>query len=191
MLTLFMDMDNTIVDLTSGILDWMNIEMRNPKYKYQYPMDVKRQQFTEYDVWKNWKLPEELGTKLKEQMFNMPGFWHDLYPYKGSVQALKNLHGKYNIYIATKPIYNDVCVNEKIDWIKVHLPFINQDNIVFCRDKSILSGDVLVDDEPGNLLKFTGKRVLFMQQYNADYIKSFNYWAGNWKELEDLLSGHF
>jgi 5'(3')-deoxyribonucleotidase len=154
-------------------------------------MDIRIHQLAEYDIWKNWKLPEEVGIKLREQMFNTPGFWHDQFPYRGSIQALRNLQNKYSIYIATKPIYNDICINEKIDWLKVHLPFINQDNIIFCRDKSILSGDILVDDEPGHLLKFTGKRILFIQPYNTDYVKSFNYCAGNWKELEDLLSGYF
>jgi 5'(3')-deoxyribonucleotidase len=184
-------MDNTIVDLTDGILGWMNSELKNPKYQYQFPIDLKRNQITEFDVWKNWKLPESIGTKLREQMFNTPGFWHDLPPIKGSIQSLKNLQSRYNIYVSTKPIYNDVCVSEKIDWIKVHLPFINQDNVVFSRDKGILLGDAMVDDEPSHLLKFQGKRLLFMQPYNQSYWHAFNYCASEWHEMESILSGHF
>jgi 5'(3')-deoxyribonucleotidase len=123
-------------------------------------------------------------------MFDTEGFWTGLDPYKDSLNVLKNLSSLYNIYIATKPIYNNICVNEKVEWLKIHLPFISEDNIVFTRDKGILSGDIMIDDEAGNLLKFEGKRILYGQPYNVSFMPSFNYMATNWKEIGDMLGEH-
>lgn len=188
MKTLFLDLDNVITDFLGAACDWFNDELHKPRYKNEYSTILTPDDITDYATWKSYHLPKGLGEKLFKEMFDDPDFWQ-MAPIKGALNGVKNLCKLYDTYIVTAPVWNDVCVQEKGDWIKVHLPFFELDRLIFARDKSVLFGDILVDDYWQYLLQFNGKRVLFTHRFNQDRTVQFGYSVSNWVQLEELLSG--
>lgn len=185
MKTLFLDMDNVITDFSGAACDWFNDALQSPRYKGDYPMDLMPEHIKIYTIWENYHLPKGLGESLLKQMFDDPNFWY-MAPMTGAINGVKNLCELYNTYIVTAPVWNDVCVPEKIDWIKVHLPFFELERLIFTRDKSILRGDILVDDYWKYLTQFDGRRILFRHSYGESGL--CDYIVYNWKQLEELLN---
>lgn len=188
MKVLFVDMDNVIVNLSEGVVDWINRELEKPVYKGSYRCDLTEKDIVQYYFWDNYKLQESFGRKLQERMFNTEKFWYSLSPIRDSLNVLRRLSEKFNIYIATRPALNDVCISEKMDWVKIHLPFIGVDKVVFTQDKSILRGDIMIDDEYEQLKRFEGTRILFYQPYTSwDVLTKCDYVVKSWKSLEEIL----
>ena len=188
---LFLDMDNVITDYSYSACEWFNKELGRPKYKGEYPVDLMPENIKDYSMWKNYYLPKNIGKPLQEQMFEDSEFWRTMDPITGSLNYIRKLNSKYEVYIATAAKYNDVCVQEKVDWIKKHLPFIHEERLVFSMNKSILYGDILVDDFWKYLLQFEGRCVLFLQPYNESRFDQFGYAVSGWRELWELLNGTF
>jgi len=186
---LFLDMDNVITDYSEAACSWLNKEFRNRKYDERTELFRTRvpDQLEQYEVLKNYKLYDLLEIKrLNQAMWDTPGFWDSMLPISGMGNELPKLREKYEIYIATRPIWNLVCVPEKLSWIQTHLPFLYPDRIIFTGNKGILSGDILVDDNFQHLLEFQGKRIIFTQPYNLAYTQ-FGFRVDSWKELVQLL----
>lgn len=188
---IFIDMDNVITDYSYSACEWFNDELGRPKYKKEYPTNLEPKDIKEYSMWKNYFLPKHIGKPLQNKMFEDPEFWRMMDPVQGALNSIRKLNEKYEIYIATAARYNDVCVQEKVDWIKKHLPCIHEERIVFTMNKGILYGDILVDDFWKYLFQFEGRSILFLQPYNKNRYDQFGYVVSNWIELEKLLNETF
>jgi hypothetical protein len=75
------------------------------------------------------------------------GFYADLPPIKGAIEAYRKIEMHYDVGILTRPsIRNISCYSEKAYWVQKHLGFEALNNLVFSCDKSRIKGDFLVDD---------------------------------------------
>lgn len=75
------------------------------------------------------------------------GFFVYLPPIEGSIEAVKKLAEKYEIYICTRPSFpNLCCYTEKAIWIRKHLGYEFQKRLMLVPDKSMVIADYLVDD---------------------------------------------
>ncbi len=75
------------------------------------------------------------------------GFFTDLDPIEGAIEAYKLLDTIYDVRILTRPSPMNIgCYSEKAFWVKKYLGFEAQEKMVLSCDKSIVKGDYLIDD---------------------------------------------
>lgn len=104
------------------------------------------------------------------------GFYRNLPVLGDAEHQMRKLRIRYDLYIASCPSWDyHFSFVEKLEWIRQYFPFLHSEKRVFLvPDKSLLLGDVLIDDHPewGNASKFRGKLIHFQ-----------NDWSHVWDEL--------
>lgn len=128
-------------------------------------------------------VPEHAKDKWFDYI-NEEGFFRDLKPLEGSVEAVKKLQEKYDVYIVSAAMEFRNSLVDKYDWLAEHFPFITWRNIMFCGDK-IVDVDVMIDDRAKNFVGFNGRKLLFTSPHNlllTDYER-----VNNWQEVLDKL----
>ena len=96
--------------------------------------------------------PREFHERV-EALSHEPGFFRGLEPYIGAVEAFKEAseHPDIEAFICTAPkrfAKNPTCAQEKFDSVAEHLGHEWADRIIMTRDKTLVQGDVLIDDKP-------------------------------------------
>jgi 5'-nucleotidase len=89
---------------------------------------------------------------------------------RGAAQAVTDLMSEgFDVYICTSPLvqYRN-CVLEKYEWVEEHLGSEFTERVILTRDKTLVRGDVLIDDKPviGGISTPQWRHVLFDQPYN-------------------------
>lgn len=75
------------------------------------------------------------------------GFFLDLEPIPGSVEAFLKLSVIHDVWILTAPSYmNPLSYAEKNVWVKKHLGAEFVKKLIMCPNKSLMKGDYLIDD---------------------------------------------
>ena len=137
--------------------------------------------------------PPDLLGELKA-IYTAEGFFRSLPPIEGAIQAVREMVAEgIDVRICTHPIqaYRN-CVGEKYEWVERHLGTAFTTRMILTRDKTIVTADALIDDNPD----ITGSRtpswqhIVFDQPYNRSVagprLKS---WA-NWRTvLEPMILG--
>lgn len=80
---------------------------------------------------------------------SLPGFFAGLEPISGAIEAVEALLASpcYDPYILTAPsVLNPLCYTEKRLWVEQHLGLDMTRKLIIALDKSLLRGDLLVDD---------------------------------------------
>lgn len=107
------------------------------------------------------------------------GFFSNLEPVDGAVEAFKKLQDHFDVYILTRPsIYNLMCYTEKADWVKRHLGFEVLEKLIIACDKSMVraKGAYLIDDDTqAGQLEFEGEFVHFKTDKFPDWNSVLNY----------------
>jgi 5'-nucleotidase len=95
------------------------------------------------------------------------GFFFDLEPIEGGIDAVKKLSEKYDVYILSRPSpLNLNCYTEKAAWVRKYLGYDMQEKLILSCDKSLIKGDYLIDDDTnakqelfeGEFIKFGGEK---------------------------------
>lgn len=74
-------------------------------------------------------------------------FWQELEPMLGALDAVRAISKYHDVYFATAPSYlNAMCYTGKRMWIENYFGIEACKNLILCYDKSMLRGDVLIDD---------------------------------------------
>lgn len=100
------------------------------------------------------------------------GFYSRLRPIPGAKTALKAmLAAGHDVRICTSPwVSNPTCASDKLNWVAKHYGTHWAQRVIITTDKTLVRGDVLIDDKPA----VTGGvdpewvHVLFDQPYNRD-----------------------
>lgn len=129
------------------------------------------------------QVPEHINHKWLDYI-NEKGFFRDLPVIEGSVEALKKLQEKHELYIVSAAMEFRNSFEDKFDWLAEHFPFISWKNIVFCGDK-IVNADVLIDDRARNFTHFKGRALLFSSPHNLLLTKYER--VNNWQEVLNKL----
>lgn len=99
-----------------------------------------------------------------DEIKRLPGAYLAMAPIPGAIEGVKRLISKgHDVWVATKPptaiphAYAD-----KVAWILKHLPELKR-KIVLTHDKSLLRGDLLIDDRPhrARAFRFEGHTIIF------------------------------
>jgi len=92
------------------------------------------------------------------------GFFMDMDPIKDSIETVKLLMTKYDVWILTAPSWkNPMCLAEKNFWIRKYFGINFCEKIIISSDKSLCIGDYLIDDNKSGRGqdRFTGELILF------------------------------
>lgn len=157
---LLIDQDNVLADFTRVIYTEMcarghRERVLAPAKQTTYPLED--------------HYPADLLGELRA-IYTAEGFFRSLPPIDGAIQAVKEMvaHG-IDVRICTHPLqaYRN-CVGEKYEWVERHLGTAFTTRMILTRDKTVIAGDMLIDDNPN----ITGSRdpswqhVVFDQPYN-------------------------
>lgn len=126
--------------------------------------------------------------KIIKSIMCQPGFYAELRPIFGARTALKEMLALgHDVRIVTSPwASNPTCASDKLNWVRRHLGESWSARTVITNDKTLVSGDVLIDDRPD----VTGRdvpswrHVLFSQPYNRDVDRPR---INKWSEWKDVL----
>jgi 5'-nucleotidase len=129
--------------------------------------------------------PEEHRAEIK-QLQASAGFIVGLPPLPGALAALEAMLGAgHDVRICTSPLSRFTnCVGEKFQWVDDHLGAEWVGRIVLTKDKTLVRGDVLIDDKPevtGSLVP-TWEHLVFEAPYNSAATARRINW-GNWQQV--------
>lgn len=167
---LIVDMDGVLADVYSQFLD----------------MDEKETGIRQ-------PLENLLGRPEREVFMNernyvlSKGFFRSAPLIEGSVAAVEELNKKYDLFIVSAAMEFPQSLPEKLEWLQEHFPFLSWKQIVFCGSKTIINGDIMIDDHFKNLDYFTGKTYLFSQPHNHGQDNKQHTRVSAWKEITTLL----
>lgn len=176
-LCILVDMDGTITDFESGFLDlWRARFPRRPFVELN-----QRQTFYVSEDY-----PPEYKTDINTIIYHEAGFFANLSPINGAIEALTKMEKLgHQVFICSAPRWTK-SVHEKSQWIGRHLGENWVNRLILTRDKSIVRGDILIDDRP----EMTTSRpplweqVLFDQPYNRHLIDKRRL---NWQNYREVL----
>lgn len=134
------DMDGVLADFGAAFdLRWREL----------YPEEV----FVPSDTSPSFYLRESYPTRLHQAITEIqtaPGFYRDLPPIPGALAGLEQLRELgHDVWICSAPLteYRN-CVREKYEWVDKHLGPYWVRRIILAKDKTLVRGDVLIDDKP-------------------------------------------
>lgn len=176
MARLLIDLDDTITDHLGKLLHTLTIRFQKP-----FSMD---------DL-KTWCVWECLGIPDRDvkQIWLTPGFFLDVKPLPGALQALTRLHAVgHDILIVTAS--PPIALVDKERWLAEHLPWFSHENLIACHRKELIPGDVMFDDGPHNLEKWKaahpgGVAICMDRPYNR-HVKGVIR-VSSWAEFERCL----
>ena len=122
-----------------------------------------------------------------EKHIRSKGFFRGIRPIPGSIEGLQYMNKQFDIFVISSATEFPQSLQEKHEWLQEFYPFISWRQIIFCGDKKVIKGDVMIDDHPKNLNYFEGERIIFTQPHNM-LISDHTYKrVDNWNELLDCL----
>lgn len=100
------------------------------------------------DTFQEWEMGDFVKDKATlYKIFQTPGFFYNLLPIAGSLEALKELKGLgHQLCVVTSPT-GPTSANEKISWLKKYLPDLPY---LIGKEKQWVTADMLIDDGPHN-----------------------------------------
>ena len=136
---ILLDQDGVLADFEHGIAHgWQ------ARYGTPVPLPQPRQKFYVRDE----VAPEHTDALI--DLYSAPGFFAGLRPITGALDAARALLAAgHDVRICTAPITNyRYCVGEKITWVEQHLGFDWTARVILTKDKTLIHGDILIDDKP-------------------------------------------
>ena len=133
---------------------------------------------------------EERFPEIKEEIKATryaKGFIENLPLEEGAIEGLKELSKKHEIIICTSPStsYKN-SVLERYKWVEKNLGFEWTKKIILTKDKTLIKGDILIDDKPeiSGICKPEWEHIIFDREYNK-HIKDKK--RINWKNYKEAL----
>lgn len=166
------DMDEVIADPMGAMIAW---------YEKEYGLQV--------DISKmkgSWVpgFPEQHQSLIRARLFE-PGFFRNLPVMKDSVEVLKEMNERYEIFIVSAATEFPNSLKDKLDWLNEHFPFFSWKQVVLCGEKRMVFGDHMIDDHVRHLQHFNGKKHLFTAAHNKD-ITGYDR-INNWQEAAEIF----
>lgn len=160
---ILLDMDNTLVDWDGEFVRrWM------ARFPDEPPLGLHQRAFFEME--RNF---EENQVPAVLSIMAEPGLYESLIPYPGALDAVRGMQQRgwvVRLVTAPHPSCFASCAKEKMIWTERHLGADFCRKVVLTSDKTLVRGDVLVDDKPhqtGDVAEPEWSHLVYRQKYNA------------------------
>jgi 5'(3')-deoxyribonucleotidase len=171
---ILVDMDEVIADATTGMIKW---------YKDNFGGDIDfEKMLAGGSLVKGF--PEENQPAVRQQFFE-PGFFRHLPVMEDSIEVLKKMNERYEIYIVSAATEFPNSLTDKFHWLAEHFPFITWQQLVLCGDKKMIQADFMIDDHARHLQHFRGKPYLFSAPHNLNETRYER--INNWKQAAEIF----
>ena len=141
-LTVLVDMDGILADAMGKYLA-----------RYNEERCLRNNPATVADI-TTWDISKALPGAT-EECFSERGFFSDLEPIVGSLEAMREIHGMgHEVIICSSP-GGPSSAMEKLEWLAKHLPWLDRRAAILCHRKHLIAGDVLIDDKPDHLERWS------------------------------------
>ena len=169
---IIIDMDEVIADPMGEMIEW---------YKKEYGGQPDKDKMIG-----SWMLgfPEEHHQVIWERL-RAPGFFRHLPVMEDSVEVLRELNDRYEVFIVSAAMEFPNSLKDKYDWLAEHFPFIGWKQIALTGSKDLVFGDYMIDDHVKNLKNFKGKPYLFTSTHNLD-VTGYDR-INDWKEAAEIF----
>ena len=131
--------------------------------------------------------PEAEVFKNERKYVLSKGFFRNAPVMEGCLEVMKELNKKYNLFIVSAAMEFPNSLPEKYEWLAEYFPFISWKQIVFCGSKTVIRGDIMIDDHYKNLDHFAGQAILFTQPHNFGHDDRGHTRVDSWNEISKLL----
>ncbi len=172
-MTIFVDMDEVIADTYGEHLKLYNEE---------FNANLKIEDCQGKEAWE--AVPVIHRDSVKDHA-RREGFFGVLEVIPDSREVLRELSKVHEVYIASAAMEFPNSLREKSDWLDEHFPFIPWQKRILCGDKTILKGDLLIDDRSKNLKYFNGRAIMFGSPHNWGNTEFER--ADGWREIAEKL----
>ena len=175
---ILLDQDGVLADFEQGFYDaW---QARHGALCPAVPLALRRTFYVRDDY------PEVYRSAVQE-VYTAPGFYRNLPPVAGAVEAVQALLAQgHDVRICTSPLNQwQHCVPEKYEWVERHLGAEMVHRLIVTKDKTVVYGDVLVDDNPAvvGVRQPHWRHIIFDQPYNREAVGPRMTWASWAKTL--------
>ena len=170
---ILIDMDEVMADAIERFLEW---------YERDFGIRYKKEDLNGTKL--HAIVPEE-HRQIVKQYPHHEDFFKDLPLIPHAQEMIKELNDRFDVYIASAAMEFPHSLKHKYDWLDQHFPFIHWKRRILCGDKSVLRGDVLIDDHDFNLSVFTGRPIMFTATHNINETKYER--MNSWLDAEKLF----
>ena len=173
---LLIDLDGVCADFYARVIEW---------YNRDFDDNITKEDVTRWSL-DSVSFPKADKASLYEY-FAVPNFWRELEPLPDCKETLKSLHDEgVDLYVVTAiPLEAPTAMYEKQHWVEEHLPFIGYENVGGIKRKTVVNGDLLLDDGPHNLEVFSGITCAMDAPYNRRC--TTDYRVNSWKDFGKLI----
>lgn len=178
---ILVDMDGPLAQFEETFLrEWKRMFPNEP----HIPLRHRRKFYPRDDY------PQKLRPKV-EQVYLDKNFYLKIPPVAGGIEAIREMEAMgIDVFICTTPlsVYKH-CVLEKYAWVERYLGYKFTKKLILTRDKTIVHGDILIDDKP----KITGIRkpvwehIIYDFPYNRHIAgrRRIIHWR-SWREILEI-----
>lgn len=170
-MTILVDIDSTITNFGEMLL-LANNQLHNTNYRYT---DI-----TSYD-WFDKTFPNP-WKPTKYQCF-----WNTVEVNPAAVTVIERwVRQGHKVYLVTASHFNNMLgykIKRTLEPFNSNL--INERNIVIAQDKSIIMGNVIIDDCVDNLYNFDDVCICYKQPWNKKWPYPFRY--NDWDKINDVI----
>jgi 5'-nucleotidase len=170
---IIIDMDEVIADPMGEMIEW---------YRAVHAGEVDKEKMLVGSWVKGF--PEEHQSMIMERLMS-PGFFRHLPVMKDSVDVLRELNKRYEVFIVSAAMEFPNSLKDKLDWLMDHFPFLTWRQIALCGSKDIICGDYMIDDHVKNLKGFKGKPYMYTAAHNLN-VTGYDR-INNWKEAAAIF----
>ena len=174
---ILIDMDGVVADLEKQFL-------RIWRARYPGSFFVPLEESTAFYIMDDY--PEELKP-LVDEIYWEPGFFKNMEIVPGAREALTEMQAMgFDVFLCSSPLrkYRH-CVLEKYEWAEMNLGFDWTQRMILTRDKTVVQGDLLIDDKPtitGVESNPAWEHVLYDRPYNRAILNKRRLVWDTWKE---------
>lgn len=142
-MTILVDMDDVLEQLVSAWCEYINEKFGTS---------------ASYDDVRDWNMALAFPTLTREQVYSPElddDFWNIVMPMPGADEAMRKMIADgHEVYVVTASYYQTL--KAKLERVLFrYFPYIDWKHVIITSNKSMIRGDVLIDDGPHN---FEGER---------------------------------
>ncbi len=162
-------------------------------YRWVYTLNCVYGTSVNFEDVNEWDMCKAFPTLSEDEVYNplhLQAFWNGVEVMPGAKEGIQKLLSEgHEIYIVGSA--HPDTIKWKAEWLQRELPEIPWSHVVIANNKSLVKGDVLIDDGLHNLYNGSYKKVLFDKPWNRKVddskLTDIIHRVYNWDEIIQLI----